>query len=209
MSDLAADELYLLRQEMIRVYDVLASERVPDRITIDHDDLERIVTSVQALKGPATAEEIALEVRKALSPLDEARAAQAFSEAAAEIRKAMERLGLVIGGLARSFGGGPPALQNVAVTGDVTIAHGLSPKGYEQITSVAASTALTVPAGATTALIVPEVADIRYRDDGIAPTATVGWPLARDTGMLYAGSLSAIRLIQVQTGCILDVNYYS
>ena len=49
--------------------------------------------------------------------------------------------------------------------------------GYQQITSLTASTALTVPAGATLAVIVPESQSVRWRDDGVAPTASVGMPL--------------------------------
>src|SRR5882672_6430716 len=57
------------------------------------------------------------------------------------------------------------------------------PLGYCQLTSLAAATKLSacsggIPAGATSALISVEGAAIRYRDDGTAPTTTVGMPIA-------------------------------
>jgi hypothetical protein len=47
------------------------------------------------------------------------------------------------------------------------------PMGYQQITSLGAATTLTVPVGSTAALIMCEVASVRYRDDGTNPTASV------------------------------------
>ena len=42
--------------------------------------------------------------------------------------------------------------------------------GYQQITSLSSATGLTVPQGATLALIVPETQNVRWRDDGTNPT---------------------------------------
>jgi len=53
--------------------------------------------------------------------------------------------------------------------------------GYQQITDLSASVGLTLPTqpvSPTVALIVPLTQDVRWRDDGVAPTATVGMPLA-------------------------------
>lgn len=81
--------------------------------------------------------------------------------------------------------------------------------GYQQITSLSASTALTVPAGATMALIVAETQAVRWRDDGTAPTASVGMPLATGTSLSYDGDLKAIRFIQQTASAVLNVSYYA
>jgi hypothetical protein len=81
--------------------------------------------------------------------------------------------------------------------------------GYQQITSLSSSTALTVPAGATLALIVPETQSVRWRDDGIAPTATVGMLVPANASMSYDGDLKSIRFIAATSGAILNVSYYA
>lgn len=83
------------------------------------------------------------------------------------------------------------------------------PLGYQQITSLAAVQTLAVPSGATAALIMSEIASVRYRDDGTKPTATVGMLLnAGGSPLLYAGNLAAIAFIQVSAAAILNVLYY-
>lgn len=81
--------------------------------------------------------------------------------------------------------------------------------GYQQITSLSASTALTVPTGATMALIIPELQAVRWRDDGTAPTASVGMPLAVGTSLSYDGDLKAIRFIQQAASGYINVCYYA
>lgn len=84
----------------------------------------------------------------------------------------------------------------------------LKPMGYQQITSVSASTALTVPAGARIADIIAQTQAVRWRDDGQAPTASVGMPLATGVTLRYAGDLSAIRFIEQSASAALNVVYY-
>ena len=81
--------------------------------------------------------------------------------------------------------------------------------GYQQITSLSASTALTVPTGATMALIVAETQAVRWRDDGVAPTATVGMPLSVGFSLSYDGDLKAIRFIQQTASAVLNISYYA
>ena len=89
-----------------------------------------------------------------------------------------------------------------------TIPGKSDPLGYQQITVLTASTALTVPSGAVWALIQPEAQAVRWRDDGTAPTAAVGMPLAVGTTLQYSGDLSAIRFIEQVAGGKLNVTYY-
>lgn len=81
--------------------------------------------------------------------------------------------------------------------------------GYQQITSLSASTALTVPTGATMALIIADTQGVRWRDDGTAPTASVGMPLAVGVSLSYDGDLKAIRFIQQTASATLNVSYYA
>jgi hypothetical protein len=88
----------------------------------------------------------------------------------------------------------------------------LVPLGYQQIlaTTLAAATPLAVPAGAQVAVIRSETANVRWRDDGTAPTSGIGMPLnSTDTVPFeYWGTLSAIQFIAVSGSPILDVSYY-
>lgn len=73
---------------------------------------------------------------------------------------------------------------------------------------VVTSTALTVPATATQALVCVEGAAVRWADDGTAPTATVGQPLIIGQCKAWSGSLSAIRFIQQAATATINVSYY-
>jgi hypothetical protein len=83
------------------------------------------------------------------------------------------------------------------------------PLGFEQITSLAAAAALTVPAGAVSALIQPDTQAVTWRDDGTAPTAAIGIVIAAGETFEYAGDLSAIRFIEIVAGANLNVSYYA
>jgi hypothetical protein len=81
--------------------------------------------------------------------------------------------------------------------------------GYQQITSLSSSTALTVPSGATLAVIVTEGYAVRWRDDGAAPTGSVGMPLAIGATLSYDGNLQNIRFIEQASSAKLNVSYYA
>lgn len=81
--------------------------------------------------------------------------------------------------------------------------------GYQQITSLSSAQALTVPAGATMALIAPETNDVRWRDDGTAPTSSVGMPLVVGTTLNYDGDLNKIRFIETAASAAINISYYA
>lgn len=89
--------------------------------------------------------------------------------------------------------------------------------GYQQITSLSASSALTVPTmdkngskqQPTIAIIIPETQAVRWRDDGADPTSTVGMPLAAGVALQYDGDLSKIRFIESTAGAKLNISYYA
>lgn len=88
----------------------------------------------------------------------------------------------------------------------------LTPLGFETIAGAAASTALpSIPALATKAIISVEDQDIRWRDDGVAPTTTVGILLQAGRETLYEGGqagLVAFRLIELAVATEVNISYY-
>ena len=89
--------------------------------------------------------------------------------------------------------------------------------GYQQITSLSSATGLTVPTvdkngnkqQPTFALIVCETQNVRWRDDGTAPTASVGMPLTVGTALQYDGDLNKIQFIEQVSGAKLNISYYA
>lgn len=84
----------------------------------------------------------------------------------------------------------------------------ITPKGYEQVTSLSSAAGLTVPSGATVALIHAEDQNVRWRDDGTDPTTTVGMLQIAGSERWYVGDLSAIKFIEVASSAKLNVSYY-
>ena len=85
----------------------------------------------------------------------------------------------------------------------------LIPKGYEQLTSITSAASLTVPVGASLAIIQAETQDARFRDDGTDPTASVGMLLkAGENPLRIVTDLSKVRLINAVAGTIVNVQYY-
>lgn len=88
--------------------------------------------------------------------------------------------------------------------------------GYQQITDLSSAAGLTVPTLApdgsnqkpTFALIIAETQGVRWRDDGTAPTASVGMPLAAGIPLQYDGDLNKIKFIQQTASAKLNISYY-
>jgi hypothetical protein len=98
---------------------------------------------------------------------------------------------------------GTPFAHNVVDGG------GLVPKGYQQIAANGSARSLTVPAGATLAIIRSEAQGWRYRSDGVDPTTSVGMPLWAAEGLSpFNANLSALRFREMASGAILNVDYY-
>lgn len=85
---------------------------------------------------------------------------------------------------------------------------GLVSRGYQQITTLSSAQPLDVPSQAVLAIIRPEEQKVRWRDDGVAPTASVGMPLLAGETFVHNGNLDALRFIEEATGAKLNVSYY-
>jgi len=89
--------------------------------------------------------------------------------------------------------------------------------GYQQITTLTSAVGLTVPqkdvnglaCKPAIAIITPLTAAVRWRDDGVSPTAAVGMPLAAGTTLQYDGDLTKIQFIQNGGTAELNVTYYT
>lgn len=89
--------------------------------------------------------------------------------------------------------------------------------GYEQVATLTTATGLNVPQKDTSglvgsprlAIITPEGQAVRWRDDGVAPTAGVGMPLAAGVTLQYDGDLNKIKFIEQVAGAKLNISYYA
>jgi hypothetical protein len=80
--------------------------------------------------------------------------------------------------------------------------------GYQQLTSLTGSTAFTsVPAGTIYAVVSVETQAIRWRDDGVAPTASVGMPVAAGSSFAYTTNFIGFRIIQQAASATVDVYF--
>jgi hypothetical protein len=84
----------------------------------------------------------------------------------------------------------------------------LTPMGYQQIDDVSAAVGLAVPSGADRALIQVLGQNVRWRDDGTDPTASVGMRRAAGDELFYTADLAAIKFIEEAAGAEINVVYY-
>lgn len=81
--------------------------------------------------------------------------------------------------------------------------------GYQQVTSLSSAAGLTVPAGTSLVLIQAESQNVRWRDDAVDPTTTVGSLLMAGSTLEYDGSSAAsLKFIEVTASAKLNVSYY-
>lgn len=86
----------------------------------------------------------------------------------------------------------------------------LVPVGAGLLASMSTAKPLpTIPVGARVARLSVEGNPVRWRDDGVLPTGTVGMPVLAGTEFLYDGDLGAIQVIQVLAGAKVSISYYA
>lgn len=85
------------------------------------------------------------------------------------------------------------------------------PCGYQQVT-VTTLQPLTIPANCngvpSLVVITAEAQAVRYRDDGVAPTSSVGMPLVVGVAVEYQGTASALQFIAQTSGGIVNALFY-
>ena len=85
------------------------------------------------------------------------------------------------------------------------------PKGYQQLTVSTTAVGLTVPVGATRAVVKVIAQPVRYRDDGTAPTSAAGYPLVANETFEVDGisTLGAAKFIRsAASDATLEILYY-
>lgn len=65
-----------------------------------------------------------------------------------------------------------------------------------------------IPNGTTKLLIQCAAQAIRWRDDGTAPTAAVGYPLAVGVDFVFTGNFANLRLIAQSAGAVVNLVAY-
>ena len=90
--------------------------------------------------------------------------------------------------------------------------YGFTPLGFVNVTGISTSSAGlgVVPGGSIMALIACEIGNVRWRDDGVLPTTTVGMLLSSGQEFQYAGNLAGIKFISIATSVSpsLDISFY-
>jgi len=88
------------------------------------------------------------------------------------------------------------------------------PLGYCQLTASGTAALISTCSGGIPnltiwAVICIEIANIRWRDDGTSPTATVGMPLISGTCLDYSGTMGAFSVIAQSGSPVIDISFYS
>lgn len=98
------------------------------------------------------------------------------------------------------------AVRNGGMT---TVQGFLEPVGYTQITDVSSAVGVgTIPVGTKLAMIQPTAQNVRWRDDGSSPTATVGMLLVANDMLVYSGPLASIKFFEAAGGAKLNISFY-
>jgi hypothetical protein len=88
-------------------------------------------------------------------------------------------------------------------------------KGYFQATTLNTAKDLptaigqAVPTGSTFCIVQAESQNLRWRDDGTSPTASVGNVIAAGESVVFAGKqLSTVKLIEVTASAKANISFY-
>lgn len=102
-----------------------------------------------------------------------------------------------------------PASAQIRTSTDFII-----PLGYCQLTATGAAAQIStcsggIPVRTVWAVMCVETANIRWRDDGTAPTATVGMPLNAGACFYYSGTMAAFQIIAQSGSPVVNISFYS
>lgn len=79
--------------------------------------------------------------------------------------------------------------------------------GFQQITGLAGVTSLVVPTGTLVAYIQVEGQNVRWRDDGVNPSVSVGNLIYAQETLVYGGNFSKLRLIEIAPTAVVNIEY--
>lgn len=181
------------------------------QVNVAAPDLTDIVSAVTSLNGTGpTAEDIARAIADVIAPPQTA--SPDGAEALGQVARALEKLDFRLKGVGtQAYGGGSVTLlpnQSVGIAGSVPVRdQSLVPLGFVQVVTSGSATLLSPPGGAVYALIQVDQ-PIRYRDDGVAPTAAIGIALPANGTLFYTGTLATFRFIGVDVGAAVNIAYY-
>jgi hypothetical protein len=97
----------------------------------------------------------------------------------------------------------------MATNGGLATVQGyLQPNGFEQVAVLTAAVGITPVQLSKLAMIQAEGQNVRWRDDGTNPTPTVGMILVANDVLIYSGTLSSIKFIEVTATAKINVTYY-
>ena len=91
------------------------------------------------------------------------------------------------------------------------------PLGYFQVAAGGADAAITlavacggaVPLGTALVILKPAAQALRYRDDGVAPTAAVGYPIAvAQEAQITSSNIAGAQIIAAVAGAVVDILCY-
>lgn len=105
--------------------------------------------------------------------------------------------------------------MSLKATGTRIISGNKFPVGYMQLTAMSSAKSIAsatgggaIPTDTYSAILQAEAQDIRYRDDGTNPSATVGMILKVGIPIEYTGDLTAIKFFEATSGGILNISFY-
>lgn len=79
---------------------------------------------------------------------------------------------------------------------------------YRQITVLTSAVGCPLASQGKAVMFKAEAQEIRYRLDGIAPTASVGIPVAAGECVWFVGDLTKLQFIEVAAGGILNLHIF-
>lgn len=86
---------------------------------------------------------------------------------------------------------------------------GMRSLGQVQVSGLSAATGLTIPTGCALILVIPQTQAVRWRDDGTAPTASIGQPVAVGQELRYDGAnMANLKFIEQVASAVINVAFY-
>jgi hypothetical protein len=101
-----------------------------------------------------------------------------------------------------------------AIAGETVVPGPMVPVGYCQLTATGSAALVStcsggIPVGTSVAYITVETANIRWRDDGTAPTTSAGMLIvAAAPVLLYQGDVTKMQIIAVSGSPVVDISFY-